>query len=321
MKEYNLHFYSSKPCNVFINGEQVGFIDNQEKFFIDLVVFSKSLIVSCEPISNMFETLIPFSFKLTHENNSLKSSVESAKVVPFPNSHFDVILNFKSATLNNKTTLFNKKIGSYNVLALIDNISTISIFQNDENLFTTKTEFLENVNASQINNILLFSGKQKNNNYLLAFNTSNNQPIFYDQFIKIEKDETTIKALKNLNNTLKHGKVFNLNLKTNKLNTYNVYLETFTQVNEENLIPLSFLEAIKEQDFNLAKTFLDSSLENTDEEKLKQYFNGVNEIYYNCYNLKQNVANYTIKNDETIKNFNFYLKNNRIADIEEIQIG
>lgn len=319
MKEFNLHFYSKKPCNIFINGELVGLIDNVQKFFIDMVVFSNTLVVTCEPISNSTETLIPISFKLTYENNKLTSSLPSAKIIPFPNSNFDVVLNFKKLMLNNKTSLFNKKLGSFNVLAMIDSISTISIFSNDNNLFTTQTDFLTNFEAEQINNLIVCTANTNSGTFMLIFNTTTSEALVCDEFMQIEKSENNIKALKNLNNTLKHGKVFDVDLKTSTVTNYNVYLEEFLSLSEQNLIPLSFLEAIKEEDFKIAMTYLDPKLNDVTEEKLKQYFDGIDEIYYNCYYLKQDVCNYTIISKNSTKNFNFYMVGNKIAEIEEVE--
>lgn len=319
MKEFNLHFYSKKPCNIFINGELVGLIDNVQKFFIDMVVFSNTLVVTCEPISNSTETLIPISFKLTYENNKLTSNLPSAKIIPFPNSNFDVVLNFKKLMLNNKTSLFNKKLGSFNVLAMIDSISTISIFSNDNNLFTTQTDFLTNFEAEQINNLIVCNANTNSGTFMLIFNTTTSEALVCDEFMQIEKTENNIKALKNLNNTLKHGKVFDVDLKTSTVTNYNVYLEEFLSLSEQNLIPLSFLEAIKEEDFKIAMTYLDPKLNDVTEEKLKQYFDGIDEIYYNCYYLKQDVCNYTIISKNSTKNFNFYMVNNKIAEIEEVE--
>lgn len=320
MKEFNLHFYSKKPCNIFINGELVGLIDNVQKFFIDMVVFSNTLVVTCEPISNSTETLIPISFKLTYENQKLTSSLPSAKIIPFPNSNFDVVLNFKKLMLNNKTSLFNKKLGSFNVLAMIDSISTISIFSSENNLFTTQTDFLTNFEAEQINNLIVCTANTNSGTFMLIFNTTTSEALVCDEFMQIEKTENNIKALKNLNNTLKHGKVFDVDLKTSTITNYNVYLEEFLSLSEQNLIPLSFLEAIKEEDFKIAMTYLDPKLNDVTEEKLKQYFDGIDEIYYNCYYLKQDVCNYTIISKNSTKNFNFYMVNNKIAEIEEVEI-
>lgn len=319
MKEFNLHFYSKKPCNIFINGELVGLIDNVQKFFIDMVVFSNTLVVTCEPISNSTETLIPISFKLTYENNKLTSSLPSAKIIPFPNYNFDVVLNFKKLMLNNKTSLFNKKLGSFNVLAMIDSISTISIFSSENNLFTTQTDFLTNFEAEQINNLIVCNANTNSGTFMLIFNTTTSEVLVCDEFMQIEKTENNIKALKNLNNTLKHGKVFDVDLKTLTVTNYNVYLEEFLSLSEQNLIPLSFLEAIKEEDFKIAMTYLDPKLNDVTEEKLKQYFDGIDEIYYNCYYLKQDVCNYTIISKNSTKNFNFYMVNNKIAEIEEVE--
>lgn len=320
MREYSLHFYSETPCNVFINGEQIGLIDNKNQFYIDVIVFNSTLIVSSEPICEKNNIFIPISFKLEYENETLTCSSNNIKIVPFPNNNYDVILKFKSSPMLNNASIYSKKVGANNVLAMLDYVSTISVFNGDKNLFTTKQGMLKNLQAKEIGNLILITAEaEQNETFLLAFNQATNTPLICDLFIKLEKVGDEIKCLKNLHNTLLTGKVFKLNLKTLELETFNVFLESENKVLEANLIPYSFLEAVKEDNFNLATTFLNEKLLHSSPYKLKQFFKHFNEIYYNCYYLKSDVFNYTILGDEP-RNFNFYLVDNKIAEIEEVSL-
>ena len=51
MNQINLHFQSNTPCSIFINGNNVGIIDNEKTFFIDIICYAQSLIVSADPIT------------------------------------------------------------------------------------------------------------------------------------------------------------------------------------------------------------------------------------------------------------------------------
>lgn len=321
MREYSLHFYSKTPCNVFINGELVGLIDNKEHFYIDVIVFNPTLIVTCEPLSEQNQLYIPLSFKLEYSNSNLTASSSSVKLVPFPNNNYDIVLSFKSSPMLNSASIYNKKVGVFNVLAMLDFVSTISVFNGDKNLFTTKQGSLKNLEVKDAGELILVTANADNNEkFLLAFNTQNSTALICDSFAKLEKVGDEIKCLKNLHSTLKTGRVCKLNLKTLELETFNVFLENSKPLLEARLVPLSFLEAVKENNYNLALTFLDEKLNTTEPEKLKQFFSNFNEIYYNCYYVKSDVCNYTILSD-TARNFNFYLVNNKIAEIEEVELN
>ena len=319
MDKYNLHFYSQNPCNIFVNGELIGLIDNNNNFFVDLVVYTNQLIITCEPICDNDNLLIPFSFKLNYENNNIVCSTKNVTVVPYPNLNFDVYLNFKKAMVGNTNTVVNKKVGNYNVLSLIDKTSTISIFNGDKSLFSTTTGQLDNVEAQIVDTLIMCYGKVEDETFFVVFDTKTNQAILNNTFNKVEKHEHIVKALKFENLTLKTAKVFELNLKTLELNTYNVFLEDFKPINEPKLIPFSFLEAVKQKDFNLAKSFLHENLCDVTNEKLEQYFNDIEKIYYNCYTCDSNYCNYTVISNKP-RNFNFYLTNNKITEIEEINL-
>lgn len=315
MKEYSLHFYSETPCNIYINGEHIGLIDNEKHFFIDVIVFSNTLFVTSHPISDNNMVLMPVSFKLNLSNNNFENYDKNIKIVPFPNNQYDINLSFKTLP-NNSNNLFNTKVGQFNVLALLDSTSTISIFNNDNNLFTTHQKQLNNVEVLELNKLLIVSADCHKNKFLLAFNTETKSVLICDTFCKIEKNNDTIKCLKNMNNTIKTGKVYNLDLKEIVVTTYNVFLEDFVFHNDQTLIPYYFLDAIKEQNYNFALSFLDNKLSNTTTQKLKQFFGMVTDIFYNSYNLKSDVSNFTIFAPHP-RNFNFYLDNNKIVDIEE----
>ena len=80
-----------------------------------------------------------------------------------------------------------------------------------------------------------------------------------------------------------------------------------------------FLESVKDENFNYALTFLDDKLCKTNADKFKQFFGKFDGVYYNCYNLKPDFYNYTITGDFA-RNFNFYLSNNKIYEIEETNL-
>ena len=320
MQEFNLHFYSKTPCNIFIDGEHIGLIDNLKTFFIDVIVLKPTLIVICEPLCENNTTFIPISFKLEFEKQNLKSSLNSTKIIPFPKNNYDILLEFNKLESTQKTDVFNHKSNDVNIMILTNDLSRISVYNNQQNLFSCTQEKLENFDIQTINKITLLTACAANNEkFLLALNTLNNMVLICDCFEKIEQNTNIIKCLKNLHNTVNTGKVFELDLNTKQVNTYNVLLkETQTQV-EPNLIPYLFLESVKDENFKYALSFLDDRLCKTKADKFKQFFGEFTDIYYNCYNLKTDFYNYTIVG-KTARNFNFYLTGHKISEIEEVNL-
>ena len=316
MSEFYLHFYSKTVCNVFINGELIGTIDNEKQFYIDVIVLNPTVIVSCEPLCADNTVFIPTTFKLELKNNKLEISNKNIKIVPFPNNNYDVILSFNPALISS-ANIYNKQVGDYNIFAQLDMVSIINIYNKNKLLFSTSQPKINNFTVDKLNTLILISGTSFSDKFLLIFNCENNKVLLCDLFSKIEKTSSEIKCLKNLNNTIKTGTVYCLNLKDLSINNYSVFVDNYTETKEQTLIPFSFLEAVKNKNYSLATTFLDNKLNETTIEKFNQFFGDFNEIYYNSYTIKSDKSNYTIIG-ETTRNFDFYLANNKITEIEEI---
>ena len=187
MREFSLHFYTNTPCNVFVNGEMIGFIDNKDNFFIDIVSFSEQLIISCEPICEDNILYLPCSFRLNYVGNNLICSSNNIEIVPFPNHNFDIILDCKLMMVNSKSTLLSKKIDGYTILTMVDTISTLSIFLDDKNLYTCKYAQLSNLEYERTKDLILVKGNSNNNVFFLAFNTTDNKVVLSGTYSSIEK--------------------------------------------------------------------------------------------------------------------------------------
>ena len=317
MKQYNLHFLSKVACSIFINGNNVGVIDNDKTFFIDIISYNDSLIVAADPL-NQNTNYISNCFRLSKLDNNLFASSKFVTVVPYPESNYDIILDF--AKENNSSPLlnvYNQNLNGYNVMVTNSNNSIISIFKGTENLFSTKTELLSNISCEYKNGLLNFNANTQENEFLLVFDTTNNTSLICDSFLKVEKFETEIKTLKPLNDFFKHGIVKTLNRETKQFSNYTVFINN-TNFNITNtLIPYAFLECVKACDYSKAKSYLDNSLGNITNSKLETYFNEIKNIYYNYYFFEPNQTNCTIETSTGYKNYTFTLLKDKICEIEE----
>mgnify|MGYP003501102047 CR=1 FL=1 len=77
MKSVFLHFKSSNPCELKINGETLGFIDNINKHSIDILLNTAKLYITYIPVSSE-QILIPYTF---HVENSDTIKVNNTKKI------------------------------------------------------------------------------------------------------------------------------------------------------------------------------------------------------------------------------------------------
>lgn len=317
MKQYNLHFLSKIACSIFINGNNVGIIDNDKTFFIDIISYSDSLIVAADPI-NENSSYISNTFRLSKADNKLNSSSSLVTIVPYPNFNYDVILDFVKQ--NNSVpmlSVYNQNFSGYSVMVTNSNNSIISIFKNTECLFSNSVETIKNIACEYKNNLVILSGNNEQNEFLLVFDTSNNTTLVCDNFLKVEKLENEIKMLKPLNDMFSHGIVKTFNIENKEFANYTVFIENTNFNISHNLIPYAFLECVKAKDYSKAKNYLDSCLGNITNQKLDAYFNEIKSIYYNCYFFEPNQTNCTILTATGYKNYTFTLLNDKICEIEE----
>ena len=154
--------------------------------------------------------------------------------------------------------------------------------------------------------------------FLTILNSKTKEVILSNTFLAVERSKNIIKTLLKTNKILNTAQVVEINLETLDIQKYNVYLDN-NNITETNLVPFYFLEAIKQEDYNLAISYVDTTLNNVNQSKLKQYFGEIKDIYYNCYNLNKDYCNYTIFSPKP-RNFNFYIQNYKILEIEEIEL-
>jgi hypothetical protein len=136
---------------------------------------------------------------------------------------------------------------------------------------------------------------------------------------KLEENNNTLTGFSNIYDIAKHGHICEIDLyNTENINEYYVVKDDISVCESKQLIPKAFLEAIKVQNFSLAKRYLNDSLCKASNSHFKTYFGTIQSIYYNAYN-NSNPVNYTVYNGE-YKSYNFKVCDNKICDIEECKL-
>ena len=318
MQENFLHFMSQKNCQVSINGTNIGLIDNINTMELDIITKTEKVFVTYQPISNE-ESFLPYTFQL-NTSNQVNTDNSYIKVVPFPNNHFDIIMNpFYYYQIENSEVLLNKQFGQYFLSIVNDNITRITIFSGASVVFTTNIIKLKSAKASLNQDILTIEGIIDNDTYyLLVIDTKNFKCLFNDICHSIEDTDSQIQVLVNLKDISHHSLVYAIDKKNKSIEKYTVYENNIcTDPHSNILIPKLFLECINTQDETLAKKYLAIELQSTPISKFKSYFGDIKDIYLNRHQNTQDKYNYTVFNNN-YKNYNFIMYNNTIKDIEEI---
>lgn len=318
MKQRFLHFLSEVPCNIECNANNIGFIDNENTFELDLITETNHIFINYIPISQNNQS-IPYTFKLNTENE-VSTDNKYIKVIPFPNNHYDVIMKpFYYYQVSDTQVLFNGNIDNFFISITNSNFTNITIFSGNLIVFNKNIIKLHNVKVQKKDDTLIIIGLIDDNNYQLILIDTTNFNIIYNETIQsIEESLDTINTYQKMNSICQHAIVCNLNIKTKQSKKYYVY-----DHNKQNIIiptifiPQAFLENLNVDDENTLKSMLGSNIQNTPLLQFKEFFGDIKEIYLNRHQNNTNKINYTVFTNK-YRNFNFLINDNLIYDIEEI---
>lgn len=317
MKDYFIHFVSPVPYSLNINGEYVDLVDNISKFSIDIIVSgSQTLYFSYLPYDekNIF---LPYTQALQIKNDCIASESENIEIVPYKNNHFDIILKpIKYLEKADSEIIYEESFGKINLLISNDETSHIYLYDNGKIVLNKTIDILKNVEVEKINNNLVIKGYFENQNYfLLVINLDNYDIVIEETCDSIEKANNKLKLIKSVKDLACHGKVSTLDLDTNKVEEYNVYLNPEpTITNNRYLIPLAFLESLKIKNYTLAKSYLSPTMQNAEIDQFNEFFGEIKNIYFDRHNYQNKNVFYTVFSKKYVS-YEFILKNNKIEEI------
>lgn len=317
MKENFLHFLSTVPCSLAINGKELGYIDNENIFEHDIITNTNQVFINYQPISSK-KNFIPYS-AIIKTANTPNTESEYIEIVPFPNNNYDIIMSpFYYYEVKDTTVLLSQMVDKYFVSVTTGIDTTIMILNGSTIAYKTNTIKLINATAEKKNNLLIIKGvASENEYYLLIINTENFEVIHSGISHSIEESIDSLQSLRFLNNPTHHAEVCKIEYKSQNKEIFYVY-QNSTPCTTDNkyLIPLFFLESLKVNDSTICRNLLASNLQSTPLQKFKDYFGNIKNIYLNRHSPSPNI-NYTVRT-EHYKNYDFIIDNGKITEIEEI---
>lgn len=318
MKENFIHYLSAEPCQISINGKNIGVIDNINNFELDVITKTENVFVTYNPVSSK-DNLLPYTY-LLQTKDAPKTENEFIKVIPFPDNHYDVIMNpFYYYQITNSEVILNTNLDKFFVSIINDTMSKITVFSGASIVFTLNIPKLREAKAELKKDYIIVEGVISDETYyLLVIDTTNFQVLHNDISHSIENASEYIQSLKKLNNISHHAVVTKIDYTGKSKENFYVY-EKDNATNPTNtlLIPKAFLECISIEDEKGAKSYLCDTYANTQIIQFKNYFGDIREVYLNRHTVKQNKVNYTILSDR-YRNYNFIIENDKIIEIEEI---
>lgn len=310
MNPYYAHLKSEIACTVYANGEYLGVCKKREP--LDLRVSTNDVFFNISPIGNYY----PYTIHISNTKKCVDTT-NNCLIVPYYNNNYDIFLKHIKIYENTPTTtLLNTTIGKITITILNGINSSIAIYENGSIMYSDNISLLSKVTANIVQGNIIVKGFTTTEEYYLMILNSNYELIYSGYFDNLEENDKILTGFSNIYDLAKHGHVCEIDLNnTSNINDFYVVKENLKLCDTCELIPEAFLQALKLNNFSLAKQYLSDNLSKASNSHFKTYFGDIQSIYYNQYNNSFPI-NYTLYNGE-YKSYNFNIVNNKINDIEE----
>lgn len=284
---------------------------------LNLEVFPKNPVVENK-------RLLPFVVCLQNDMGKLSTNSFLADLVKFDLENYQLILKEYCVHLQKNVAheFNNGTIADVSLNGeLILKVNNEAAFKKLFNTSIETTNFIELKN----NFFAVLVLKENNEGVVFVFD-ADNKLVLEKSANKIEITDDGFQILQIFNDVTKNGLVnkYKINETLEMMEEYAVYLKDGPkEINNKRIVPIAFLQCIKAKNFEYAKTFLSSDLEQkVTEDNLSAYFGEWNEIctnYLNKNTFNQFALIYGEEN-KFAKIFNFKIENDLITNIEQLQI-
>lgn len=262
MSNIFLHLCSTMPAVFCINGEQIGCCENPCRY-LDIAVCHEKFVLMVYPVDQIAHSHCSLSYSTQINCTTPKPTANNdlITITDYGQSHYIICAKpLLVPRLNNHPPCYDT-CGACSMSIIYNNINVTSEQKNFN--FSLKTP-LKTAKMQKINDFYAVLGENEQNlNYILVLN-KNLQLVFDCWADRIEITENQIVTLDYINDIAQHGKVNEYNFENGNITkhkSYTVYTKnTPTAPANAYAVPYAFLEAITQEDFSLAKSYLHPSL-------------------------------------------------------------
>lgn len=325
--EYYVHFKSSIPVVVCVNGNEIGFTENKNDT-LSIKTDETNLIATIHPIEEFTCCHISYSVNLKLQNKKIFTESASTEIYNYGDENFEVVFNPPSILTNLLShPIFTQKIDEKTTVSVYDfGIINLKIQTDNQTFSYNLNEKLENINIKNFDNknnkYIILTGKTQDNLHFLAVFCN----FFCNLQIKaneIDFDNSKIEAITNLSDIAEQAIVQQFKITDygfKKVDEFLIFLnkKPFIEKNP-TIIPWAFMEAINFENIPLAKQYLSSELlEILDEKHIKSFFGNYKMISWDKY--KNGPLTICLFNEpnEKCRKYKFEIEKNKIINITEL---
>ncbi len=325
--EYYLHIKPTFDCLIKYNNQEQ--LLNNQKIYSFLISSQDKINLLVYPLEEQTNSL-PFAFLVTNKNNTISTNCNNAEVIAFPDNNYLINLQPFYFAYPKSTLIKTKKINLNNLehtISWIKNNKFDFAIENNKNSncleLTHQAKVIE-INTKTSNNSLLCYFKTTSNTYLivlLKYNNNNYDLINFEEVDILEEENNVISTYKKLNDFADHGVICEYNFNDEfSFKTHLAYNNDLPFISRhKEIIPFAFFEAIKIENYNLARIYLTEELSNKLSDKhLKSFFGDFIQTHQSLskeYN-HEDIALIYEGNPKYAKIFHIKLnENNKIANI------
>lgn len=313
-----IHFLSTVPGTIHINGTLLGTIDNTTTIEQDIITNCEKVYVTFEPFSDK-NNYIPYTYVLKTDTR-VECENEYINIVPFPENNWDIIMHpYTYTEFNDAKVLLSQNVGNYYISIVNDNATKVYIYSGQNVVFSKTLPLFSNAKIDHNKSLIIIEGVIDENTYYLLVIDTTNFAILYDDYSEsIEINETHIETLKNIHNIPHHARITKIDTSTLGVDTYYVYSDGEARLAPNKYyIPKAMLECLLAKDEKELHRYMSNKYSNITVENLNNFFGKVDGIYLNRHNHKDGTINYTLLSNGKYRNYDFLISNGAIVDIIE----
>lgn len=327
--DYYIHIKPSFDCLLKADDLSIELKKNRiNSFFVQQS--ENILTLSFYPLEDS-QNLLPFSTSIRLREQVLTNNFHNIELISFSNNTILLLVKPFTSFLTNSLSIKTKSLNFANTthtLYWCKNDPFKIRIENEQNAIDLSyNKIIVSLDTKTSSNNLFIYAKTKNNTYvtsLIEYKNNKYKIKVLEEVDILEKQTDKILTYKKLNDIAKHGYTKEYNFTNEHLLTTSLVYSNNTPniVNRIELIPYAFFDAVKTQNYDLAREYLTDELSKklTDLhfEKFFGKFSGISQSLLKGARLNEIALIYKENNKSVVKIYSVEFNNNKISNILEI---
>ena len=322
-----IHFVADFPVIICVNKICIGEIEKPYDTLSIEEQEEQKLILQISPInSKNFCESICYTAEIKIFNSIIKTNSNFLEITNYDDVNFEIKVLPMNVVIKKTQQIIQKIEINQNIFATLFDDGNLNL------QISTKTKIFNYILKEKISNLKCDYFNENNNEFLFFYGkTHKNQDyllIFYNFFCifenagdVIEFTKNEIKVLNEQNDISQHAIIQIYSFQDGEFllkDEYTALLQNeIKMVDDENLIPWAFCEAVNLSNIKLARKYLDATLnELLTDDHILTFFGNYCEFTWNKYQNAKNIICFLYgEKEKTCKHFLFEISENKITNI------